>query len=290
MKKHLFTTVLLLILAAALMLSFTACANEDDRVAQLQQENAQLQRQLEALSQQLEALGQGVGLSDWSMQATAWSTGDGATVSISASPLHHEEGQTAAFQVTLEGEVVADIPCTYNDSVYTASAELNAADGYCYYIRLIAPDGAVTEVAVNTPTMPTDDSLINLYSCLNAFCSVYLEDCQTSQDTLTLVGGYGQIQLPRIPLAGGSVTCTDARLSLQCNGAEIHSQTLQLPPMDETNSAFVDLDGIQLPLPQMQEEDQLDLWLEVTCSDGEVLRCYAGSWFFIAGQLGMAVG
>ena len=40
----------------------------------------------------------------------------------------------------------------------------------------------------------------------------------------------------------------------------------------------------------MDETNQLDLWLEVTLSDGQVLRHCGSSWFLFEGQLIQAVG
>lgn len=116
--------------------------------------------------------GQELTLTSSTLTAATWSSPNGATVNLTATPNGYAEGQSAAFIVRLEGEEAANVPCEWNGSAYTASADLNAADGYCYYVLLTAADGTQTEVAINTPTAPTDDALINLESALNSYCNM----------------------------------------------------------------------------------------------------------------------
>ena len=99
--------------------------------------------------------GQELTLTSSTLTAATWSSPNGATVNLTATPNGYAEGQSAAFIVRLEGEEAANVPCEWNGSAYTASADLNAADGYCYYVLLTAADGTQTEVAINTPTAPT---------------------------------------------------------------------------------------------------------------------------------------
>ena len=77
--------------------------------------------------------GQELTLTSSTLTAATWSSPNGATVNLTATPNGYAEGQSAAFIVRLEGEEAASVPCEWNGSAYTASADLNAADGYCYY-------------------------------------------------------------------------------------------------------------------------------------------------------------
>ena len=80
--------------------------------------------------------GQELTLTSSTLTAATWSSPNGATVNLTATPNGYAEGQSAAFIVRLEGEEAANVPCEWNGSAYTASADLNAADGYCYYVLL----------------------------------------------------------------------------------------------------------------------------------------------------------
>ena len=99
-------------------------------------------------------------LSDWSMSATTWSSPNGATIHISAVPETYADGLIASFEARLNGEDVAVVPCEWDGTAFTASADLNAADGYSYYIVLTAPDGTSEEIGVNTASQPTVEAFV----------------------------------------------------------------------------------------------------------------------------------
>ena len=285
MTKRIFS----ILLAGLLALTAAGCANNNEAyIAQLEQENAQLRSQVETLTSQLQALGENVGLINWDLQVEAWSSGSGATVTFTGTPAVYAEGQSAAFTVWLEGTEVANVPCQWDGTGYTATAELDAADGYCYYCRLTAPGGGETEVEINTPSNTTDESLINIESSLAAYAGLVVEDWEHVDDHLTIISGYGQVQLPQ--LTGGSApVCTAAELSFRLNGQEIHRQSIALP--EETGSTLqLELAGKQFPVPEMENDYQLDLWLEVTLSDGRQVDAVGASWFLVDGALTMSVG
>lgn len=233
---------------------------------------------------------QPLGLTGWNMNATTWSSPNGATINLTATPIAYTEGQSAAFIVRLEGEEVENVACDWDGSKYTAAAELNAADGYCYYVILTAADGSEVEVAVNTPTNPTDESLINMESSLNSYCNVLVETSEFDGGKLTLTGGYAQIQLPRITLDSGSITCAEAVLVLSFNGQEVAREALTLPESAAAGSYEVDLSGISFKVPDMEDDQQLTMQLEIALSNGQSMSEPAGVWFYNDGNLLMAVG
>ena len=81
-------------------------------------------------------------LTEWSLSASTWSSPNGATIHLTAVPTRHAEGDSASFVVRLEGEEIASVPCSWENNNYTAEVDLNAADGYCYYVTLSGADGA----------------------------------------------------------------------------------------------------------------------------------------------------
>lgn len=284
MKKRIFA----LLLAGLIALSAAACgSNNEEYITQLEQENAELRSQVENLTSRLEALGENIGLVSWDLTLDSWNEGS-ATVTFTATPVVHTEGQTAAFTVWLEGEEVASVPCLWDGTGYTATVQLNAADGYCYYCRLTAPDGQETEVEVNTPNHTTDESLINMETSLAAYANLVVEDWEHVEDRLTIVSGYGQVQMPQF--AGeNSLACTDAQLSFRLNGQEIHRQSVTVPESSDS-TLQLELAGKTFPVPEMENDYQLDLWLEITLSDGRQLTAVGASWFLFDGALTMTVG
>lgn len=235
--------------------------------------------------------GEALELVKWSMNASAWSSPNGATVNITATPNGYTEGQSAVFTILLEGEEIAAVPCEWDGSVYTASADLNAADGYCYYVLLTAADGAKTEVAVNTPTAPTDDSLINMESALNAFCEASITATNQKDGQLVVEEGSISIHLPFLTLDTGAVTCQKAALIFMHNGADVSTQELKVSQADASGVCTADLSGTTFSIPsEIADDDQLGLRLDVTLSNGHMVSASAGNWHYMDGQLSLAVG
>ena len=270
MKKSVFTLTALIL---ALSLVLAGCGAKDNG-------------KIPALKE-----GEALELTSWSMNATAWSSPNGATVNLTAIPNGYAEGQSVQFCVRLEGEDVANVPCQWDGKAYTAAADLNAADGYCYYAILTGADGSVSEVSVNTPTAVIDNSLINMETALNAYCEVSVTDSKLEGDTLTVVDGSMKIQLPWLTLDVGPVTCEHADLVLSYNGADVAKQELTMPEADENSVCTVDLSGISYKVPDGLEDDhQLSVRLDVVLTDGRTLTAPGGSWYYLDGQLLMAVG
>ncbi|MBO7252263.1 MAG: hypothetical protein J6V25_06530 [Oscillospiraceae bacterium] len=230
-------------------------------------------------------------LEEWTMNATTWSSPNGATVNLRAIPNGYAEGQSALFSVRLEGEEVASADCNWDGAVYTASVDLNAADGYCYFVVLTAVDGTVTEVAVNTPTAPADTSLINLATALHAYCEASVSESHLDGSKLVIDSGSVKIQLPWLTLDNGVVTCEQAVLILTHNGEAVSEEKIVIPEADENGVCLVDLSGMSFATPSGVEDDhQLGLRLDVTLSNGHTLTAPAGTWYYNNGNVVLAVG
>lgn len=283
-KKNILALITLL---AVLLTALTGCGS-NDRVAELEAENAALKSQVEGLTAQLQSLGNAVGLASWTLDATPWSSSNGANVVLTAIPLIHQEGQTAAFTVWLEGDMLENVPCEWNGESFTAAVDLNAADGYCYYCVLTAPDGTQTEIDVNTPNQPMNEALINMESALGSYCNLMLDTSAYADGKLTLSGGYAQVQLPRI--SAGDTAYKSAELVLTFEEKEVARQSLTLAEGEGEMQYEADLTGITFDIPDMEDDQQLDLRMDVVLSDGQTLTTPGASWFYLDGDLLLAVG
>ena len=210
--------------------------------------------------------GQELTLTSSTLTAATWSSPNGATVNLTATPNGYAEGQSAAFIVRLEGEEAANVPCEWNGSAYTASADLNAADGYCYYVLLTAADGTQTEVAINTPTAPQDGS------------------------TLTITGGSVEVQAPRITNEGETITCSKAELVLTFNEEIVGTAALTMEAAEIPGSYTADISGITFNIPSMEDDQQLSIRLDVTLSNGQFLTAPGGTFSFLNGEMVSSVG
>lgn len=281
MRNRTFITLLVLLMAAALMLGMTACGSKDAG------ETAPAETAAKPLPT---ASGQTGELTSFTMTATAWSSSNGATVRFTAVPESHEDGQSAIFLARLDGEEVDRIPCQWDGSTYTAELDLNAADGYFYYCILVAPDGTEKEVDINTPDQMTCPELISLATALESYCTITLNETQAEGDKLTITDGYYQVQLPLVTRTGEAVSIASVNLILKSGEEEVASQELSVPEEISELIYQSKLSGTTFTIPEMEDDQQLELMLEVTLSDGQVLTTTGGNWHYAGGELLGVVG
>lgn len=228
-------------------------------------------------------------LAEWDLSASTWSSPNGATVHLVATPAGYVKGQTASFVVRLEGEDVESVPCEWDGQHYTASADLNGEDGYCYYVLLTGSTGETAEVPVNVASSPVDESLINLASSLESTCSLVVESSDYDGSRLTITGGTVTIQPPKLKNDGEAVTCVQAVLAL-FREDQIASMELALPTPAADGSYSIPLTDASFQTPAMEDDQQLSIQLSVTLSNGQILTASGGTWFYNDGSLMMSVG
>ena len=273
MKKM---TILALILALAV--TMTACGGEKAPEETIAATDAATTTA--ATTAEETAAAQPLTLTSWEMGASTWSSPNGATVHITAVPDSYTEGQKADFVVRLENDDVAVIPCQWDGTSYTGSADLNAANGYCYYMVLTAADGTVTEVAVNTPAEPTNEALINMEASLASYCSIVVEESKVDGRKLTLSSGKVQVQTPAITNDGETISCQEAALVLRFNGEELAKEVLTLTQTDTAGLFEADLSGVSFELPKMENDQKVELTLNAALTNGQVLSAFGGNWFY----------
>lgn len=294
MKKSVFSVLLVMLMVASLMLSVTGCGKEenegaDARIAQLEEENAALRAQLEALTSELDGMKQRAALQDWNLSAEAWNDGNGATVTFTATPVNYVEGQRAALSVRMGDLEAESTNCVWNGTAFTGSVELSAADGYSYYCILTSLDGTQEEIALNSPESVTNEMLVYLGSNLTAYANLVVESWEANSKTLSIQSGYIQVQMPRLS-ATGTDSVSSAALILQLNGKEVERQAVTLPAGEGDNSYELALSDIQFAMPDMDDEYQIDLTLEISLSNGNTLSVVGGSWYSNNGDLVLVVG
>ena len=270
MKKM---TILAVILALAVAL--TACGSE-----QAPETTAAPATTAPAATTEATAASQPLTLTEWSMSASTWSSPNGATIHISAIPSYYEEGQKADFIVRLESDDVAVIPCQWDGAAYTASADLNAANGYCYYVALTAADGTAAEVAVNTPAEPTNEAFIDIEAALESYCSIIIDESAFENGQLTLSAGKVQVKTPLITNEDEVITCQEAVLILSYNGEELERKELTLNQSETSGILEAALENIVFQVPEMEAEQKVELTLNVTLTNGQTLSAYGADWIY----------
>ena len=225
-------------------------------------------------------------LQSWEMTAQVWSSSNGATVTLTAQPRAYEKGQGASFVVRLEGKEVENVSCNWDGSYYTASADLEAADGYEYECVLFPPQG----VGEHYTLSDAYDSLVYMKRSLNAYCNLYISDFKDADGKFTITAGWASVQLPQLTTAGSAVDFQKAQLVFMLNGETVEAQDVNLPEGEGQGSHESSLSNISFTMPQMDDDYQLDLMLVVTLTNGDELSANGGSWFYNNGELKMAAG
>ena len=296
MKKKIFTTALLVLMAASLMLCGCGAnteASADDsaaRIAALEQENAQLKAQVESLTAELGRMNQEAALQDWALEAAAWADGNGATVTFTASPVSYVEGMKAALSVRMGDLEAESTNCVWDGTVFTGSVDLSAADGYGYYCILTGANGVQTEVELNSPANISNELLVNLGSNLSTYANLVVEDWEATASALNIKSGYIQAQLPRLAYNGAATEISGTALVLKLNSEEISRQDVALEAGEGDGSFEAAISGQSFSMPTLEDDYQLDLWLEVTLSTGHTVSVSGGSWYSNGGELQLVVG
>lgn len=242
-------------------------------------QNESLRAQLDALAVQQETVSIPVDMEAWDLTASAWGDGTGADVTLTVVPSHYTDDLTAQLQIYLNNELAADIPCSWNGAEFTATAALPAANGY-YYLFILG----------NAHFELNDALTVNLADSLAAYCNLILAGWHVSENNLILTSCYSQIQLPAIVPDGLELTAVDAALVLRCAETEVSRQTIALADGEAEGSYEMDGPVPTLELPELSDGDLLELWLEVTLSDGRLLSTCGGSWLCTEGALELSVG
>ena len=232
MKKNVFSTLVMIVMIAALLVSFTGCSKADEesaaRIAELEAENADLRAEVEALTSELSNMKQKAALQDWTLDAAAWNDGNGATVTFAATPVKYVEGQKAALSVRVGDLEAESTNCVWDGTSFTGSVELSAVDGYSYYCVLTNLDGSQAEVELNSPENTTDEMLVYLGSSLSTYANLVVEDWTADTAALNLHSGYVQVQMPRMTSGNTAASISSADLVLHLNSEEVSRQAVAL--------------------------------------------------------------
>lgn len=266
---------LTLIFTLLLLLSLTACGKEEEAPT--------------VPETTIDTTGMELALVDWTMNATTWSSPNGATVNITATPTFHKDSHCAEFMVILNQEEVFREACAWDGTAYTCSADLNAANGYGYYMVLTDTDGTEIVIAVNTVESPLDQTLIHMESALESYATLTVTDFTHKGGKLTIRSADAQVQLTSITQAE-PVSIARAHLVLTYEGSEADRVELPLPAGATGSLRELSIRDAALDVPKMEDDQRLTLQLEITTTDGQTITAPGGTWHYSGGDLLSSVG
>lgn len=225
----------------------------------------------------------GAVLASWELEPEVWKDGTGADITLTAVPANYTEGMSAQLNVCFGQEVNA-LPCQWNGKAFVATASVPAADGYTYILVL---DGEELELA--SPANPAAYIPVYLQSSLGYNCTLMINGWESDLAKLKLLDAHLQVNLPQLSTDGGAKIRSTA-LVMRLGTEEVSRKELTMTEGEGEGSFELTLQNFDLTLPEMQENDQVDLWLEVTLSDGQVLLSATSSWYLGADGLYLVAG
>ena len=290
-QRTVLSALILLISLTALVLSCNglAKASRNSRlIDELKQENQALTARLGEVSTQLDQFITVATLKDWSLEAMPWADSTGADVTFRAVPSDFRPGVSATLLIMLDGKQVSSTPCIWDGTAFTATAPVDAADGYSYYCLLDSP-GGIQQLTLATPDSPDTGIAVYLQSGMHTFCNLVITDWTEAPGSLVLSSAYAQVQLPQVS-AKGSVQISTTELVLRLNGEICTQVPITLNPSEVSGSFDSTLTDLELTMPNIGYSDSLELYLEVVLSDGRHLQAFGISWYRENGKLQSAVG
>ena len=287
--KRIAVAALLLALAGIGLGAFALLTQPEDhtqRIEELYQENTRLQEQVAQLQTQLDQFLTLSSLSDWELTAAAWADSTGADVTFTAVPTEYQPGMGATLLVMLGDRQAASVPCVWDGTVFRGTANLNAADGYSYFCLLSGPNG-VQQLSLMGPDSENAGIPVYLHSALSSYCNLLVSDwVEQNGSTLILNGAYAQVQLPQIQ----ELTIASQELVLRLNGQISVKVPIMLMPSEVAGSYELIINDLHLPMPELDSTDNLELYLEITLSDGRHLQAFGIGWYLENGKLSASVG
>ena len=275
-----------------LSLVLTGCGGNtkdyEAEILRLREENNTLQAQVESLQEQLNQL-KNTRLESWTLEARGSGEEEPASITFTARPSAHEEGQQADLLVTRDGKEEVRIPASWDGELFRVSLTLPPQDGYGYYCVLTSAEGTVDQTALTTPDNPVLPKLTYLASSLKSYASALVLDPKIDKNQITL-DVTAAVQTPLLTQDGNPVTVETASLLWL-----LEDEVLTEIPMEldegETEGGFVGAAwDVILPVPELEEGSTLRLLFSARLSDGRTLTAEAASWTETDGELEDAVG
>lgn len=287
MKKKTLLTILAVVLVVVLALVVTSC--ESKETVQLRQENELLKAQVAELTARLAALENRPSLEGCTLSGSAWSSNDGATVTMTAIPTAYDETHIAALSVQLNGQEVEFVTCEWNGTAYVATVDLKAENGYGYYFIITTNDGTPTRMELNSPSNITDDTLVYMATALNAYADLKIDDWEEKDGNIVIKSGYAQVQMPRLT-ADGETAYAKSQLVLKCNGEVVLRKDIEIPEGEGVGRYETAMSNVSIDLPEIEEDAILELWLEATLTNGLTVDYCGLTWTYFDGVLSASVG
>lgn len=216
-------------------------------------------------------------LSNWDLEVTGREDMTGGTITFTAAPKTWQEGDEGVFSVQLDGVEVARETGVWNGTIYTATVELTAADGYYSYFILCHADGSQEYQALNTPDNLEHYYGIYLTEGLTAQFDGRVNVWDNSNGLLSVTDWEIEYISPGLFAEAEGFRARELRYVILVNGAEADNEPVDIQGIRDRNQIGLCSSG-QLFQRQLKPGDELELRFELELENGTVLQDTAGRW------------
>ena len=122
----------------------------------------------------------------------------------------------------------------------------------------------------------------------DAYCHLLVNSWEGNLNELTLSSAIAQVVLPSS--SETELLIQSSQLVLRQGIQEIQRRAVTLTATDSASSFEAVLENVLFELPTLEENDQVDIWLEGVLSDGQILLSPACGWYRFGDELFMVAG
>lgn len=115
-------------------------------------------------------------------------------------------------------------------------------------------------------------------------CTLLIRDWSLSGNILDISSLYVDVQLPE------NVTCQESYLAIYRMDELLDRNALELTAGEAANVWTLDGSYTGIVLPELAQDDELSLWLELTFADGTSVQQCGAQWYLENGQLLLVAG
>ena len=127
---------------------------------------------------------------------------------------------------------------------------------------------------------------------VGAVSQLMVSGWEAENGRLVLTEGHAMVSLPVNGLNGQTPGIQSSRLVMRMDQQlqECGSASLNLVSQEDPFVFESSLNGVSMELPQLEDGQMVDVWLEVVLSDGQTLVSLPASWYMVEGILELVVG
>ena len=203
-----------------------------------------------------------------------------ARVIFTATPKEWAPGQTASLSVLRNGEKVAEVPCTIDGAVCTATVDLPVEDGYEYHFVTTDAEGGQKFQYLdngNCTYLKSDTTLI--------VESWVLPDAEYRRNTLTIMGLELSVSQPLLSEKFDAAIWTRMDYVIRVNGGEVRRESFLDADLRDAMDFGISESCIAFSDIKLQNGDRVTLTIEIALDNGLSETLTAGEWTLQNGKL-----